>query len=92
MVVPEELPNPVIVPPVGVVMMAAVQVKIVPLTDELNATLVAVALQIVCGEAEPNGLGFTVTSTVKDTPVHPLAVGVIKYVTTPPVVPVLVNV
>ena len=60
----EQLLNSVIVPPVGVVMMAAVQVNVVPLTVELNATLVAVALQIVCGDAEPTGNGFTVTAAL----------------------------
>ena len=59
--------------------MAAVHVNVVPLTVELNATLVAVALHIVCGEAEPTGLGFTVTSTLNVAPVHPFAVGVIVY-------------
>jgi len=76
---PDELLNPVIVPPAGVVVIAAVHVKVVPLTVEFNATLVAVALQIVCGEAEPTGRGLIVISTVKEVPAHPLAVGVIVY-------------
>ena len=38
------------------------------------------------------GDGFTVTSAVKVLPVQPLAVGVIVYLTTPAVVPVLVSV
>ena len=45
--VPEVLLKPVIVPPVGVVVMAAVQENVVPFTVEFNATLVVVALQIV---------------------------------------------
>ena len=56
--------------------MTAVQVNVVPLTVELKATLVAVLLQIVCGEAEPTGVGSTVTSTLNGEPMHPLAVGV----------------
>lgn len=38
------------------------------------------------------GNGLTVTSTVKGIPAHPLAVGVIVYLTMPAVVPVLVSV
>lgn len=45
--VPEVLLKPVIVPPVGVVVMAAVQENVVPFTVEFNATLVVVPLQIV---------------------------------------------
>ena len=56
--------------------MTAVQVNVVPLTVEFKATLVAVLLQIVCGEAEPIGVGSTVTSTVNAEPAQPLAVGV----------------
>ena len=56
--------------------MTAVQVNVVPLTVEFKATLVTVLLQIVCGEADPIGVGFTVTSTVNAEPAHPLAVGV----------------
>lgn len=74
---PDELLNPVIVPPAGVVVMAVVQLNVVPLTVEFNATLVAVALQIVCGEAEPTGFGLTVTMSVIDDPEQPFAVGVI---------------
>ena len=87
-----QLLNPVIVPLLGTVVMAAVHVNDVPLRFELNGTLLVVPLQIVCGAAEPTGLGFTVTSTVKVAPVHPLAVGVTVYSTTPAVVPVLVSV
>ena len=79
MVVPQaaaQLLKPVIVPPAGTVWIAAVQVNVVPATVELNATLDAVALQIVCGEAEPTGVGLTVTSTVNAAPGHPAAVGV----------------
>ena len=66
--------------------------NVVPVTFELNATLLAASLQIVCGEAEPTGLGLTVTSTVKVEPMQPAALGVTVYLTTPAVVPVLVNV
>ena len=52
------------------VCIAAVQVNVVPLTVEFNATLEADPLQIVCGEAEPTGVGLTVISTVKVTPVQ----------------------
>ncbi len=51
--------NPVIVPPVGVVRIAAVQVNDVPVTVEFNATLVIPPLQMVCGDAEPTGVGLT---------------------------------
>lgn len=51
----------------------------VPPSVEFNEMLNAVALQIVCGEAEQVGLGFTVISTGKDEPVHPFAVGVTVY-------------
>ena len=73
-----QLLKPVIVPPAGMVCIAAAQVNVVPATVELNATLVVAALQIVCDEgvAEPTGVGFTVTSTVKNAPEQPLADGV----------------
>jgi hypothetical protein len=41
------------VPPDGLENTEAVQVNVVPLRVELSAMLVAVALQIVCGEADP---------------------------------------
>ena len=65
-----QLLKPVMVPPVGVVCIAAVQVKVLPATGvlELKATLVVPALQMVCGEAEPTGTGLTVTSTVNGVP------------------------
>ena len=82
------------VPPAGMVWIAAVQVNVVPATVELNATLVVAALQIVCDEgvAEPTGVGLTVISTMKEAPGQPLAEGVTVYLTTPTVVPVLVRV
>ena len=64
------------VPPAGMVWIVAVQVNVVPATVELNATLEVAALQIVCGEAEPTGVGLTVTSTVNAAPGHPAADGV----------------
>ena len=56
--------------------MTTVHVNVVPLTVEFKATLVVDPLQIVCGEADPIGVGFTVTSTVNAAPAQPLAVGV----------------
>ena len=46
-------------------------------TVEFKAIAVVPVLQIVCdaGEAEPTGIGFTVTSTVNEAPGHPAAVG-----------------
>ena len=73
------------VPPVGVVVMAAVHVNVLPLAVELSAIPGAVALQMVCedGDAEPTGIGFTVTMAVIDDPAQPFAVGVIVYVAVP---------
>jgi len=86
-VVPDELLKPVIVPPAGVVVIAAVQVNVLPLTVELSAMLVAVALQIVCeeGVADPTGIGLTVTTEVMAVPEQLLAIGVIVYVAVPDV-------
>ena len=84
MVVPQaaaQLLKPVIVPPAGTVWIAAVQVNVVPATVELNATLDAVALQIVCGEAEPTGVGLTVTVARKFVPGQLNMTGVIVKVT-----------
>ena len=80
------------VPPDGLEKIEAVQVNVLPLRVELSAMLVAVALQIVCGEADPDGLGLTVTLTVKEFPTQPFAEGVTVYSTTPAEVPVLVSV
>lgn len=68
--------------------------KVLPLTVLVNPTLLVVPLQIVDedGVAVATGLGFTVTSTVKDVPAHPLAVGTTVYRTTPLVEPVFVKV
>ena len=41
-----------------------------PVTLELKATLLAVPPQIVCGEAEPTGVGLTVTVALIAEPVH----------------------
>ncbi|MBK8748872.1 MAG: hypothetical protein IPM04_13735 [Saprospiraceae bacterium] len=62
--------KPVIVPPVGVVCIAADQVYVVPATVEFNATLLAVPSQMVCGEAEPTGVGLTVIVKVFGVPVQ----------------------
>ena len=65
-----QLLKPVIVPPAGVVCIAAVQVNAVPTTVEFNATDDVDPLQIVCAVAEPTGIGLTITSTVKFVPVQ----------------------
>ena len=68
-----QLLKPVIVPPAGVVCIAAVQVNTVEpagVIFEFNATDEVDPLQIVCAAAEPTGTGFTVTSTVKVAPVQ----------------------
>lgn len=56
-------------------MMAAVQANVVPPAVELNATLVAVALHIVCedGVADPTGTGLTVTVSLTAVPEQPFA-------------------
>jgi hypothetical protein len=91
MVDPEELLKPEMVPPEGITLMAAVQANVVPLTVELRDTLVAVALQIVCAVADPEGIGFTVTIVASEFPVQPFATGVIVYVAVPETVPLLLN-
>ena len=61
----------------------------------VNAILVVLPLQKVdaAGVAVPVGVGFTVTSTVKEEPTHPPgAVGVTVYLTTPAVGFTFVNV
>ena len=68
----EQLLNPVIVPPEGAVCIAVVQVYVVPVTVELNVTLLVVPPQIVCGEAEPTGVGLTVIVKVFGVPVQAL--------------------
>ena len=76
MLVPQDVlqfENPVIVDPDCC---AAVHVKLLPVTVDVNATLLALPLHIVCAVADPTGLGFTVTSTVNVAPAQPLAVGV----------------
>ena len=68
--------------------------NVVPVTLLVNAIDGAVPEQIVCedGVAVATGTGLTVISTVIVEPLHPLALGVTVYLTTPAVVPVLVNV
>ena len=65
-----------------------------PGTVEFKITLVVAPLQIVCGDADPLGFGFTVTSTVNVFPIQPFGdVGVTVYLTTPAdVALVLINV
>ena len=68
--------------------------NVVPMTLLVNAIDGAVPEQIVCedGVAVATGTGLTVISIVILEPLHPLAVGKTVYLTTPAVVPVLVNV
>jgi hypothetical protein len=73
---------------------ASVHVKVVPLTVEFKATLLALPLHIACGLAEPTGVGFTVIVAVILLPtqkVGPGPVGVIVKVTVTGDVVVLVN-
>jgi hypothetical protein len=56
-------------------------VNVEPLTVEFNATLLAVPLQIVCGEAEPVGIGLTVTVADVGIPAQLLAEELIVNVT-----------
>ena len=68
-----QLLNPVIVAPDNC---AAVQVNELPLTVELSGTPVRVDPQIVLGEADPTGIGFTVTVSMVLPPIQPFAEGV----------------
>jgi hypothetical protein len=68
--------KPEMLPPVGVEIIAEVQLYVVPLTVEFNVTFVGKPLQTVCVMAEPVGFGLTVTSTVKADPGQEFAVGV----------------
>ncbi len=65
-----------------------------PLTVDVRAMLLAVPLQIVCGEglAVAAGKGVTVTVSVIAAPTQLLAVGVMVYIAVPGLVPVAVNV
>jgi hypothetical protein len=90
----EQLLNPVIVPPDGIVKIAAVQVNVVPATLLVNVIDGAFPEQTVwdTGVAVTAGRGFTDISTVTGVPGHPLADGVTVYLTTPAVVPELFNI
>lgn len=70
------------------------QVKVVPLTAPLKLMAAPDSpLQWVLFDMLLTvGVGLTVTSTVKEAPLHPPAVGVTVYRTTPAVVPVFVSV
>ena len=63
---------PVIVPPDGVVCIAAVYEYVVPTAGvvELNVTVVVPPLQTVCADAEPTGIGLTVIVNVIGVPVQ----------------------
>jgi hypothetical protein len=79
--------TPLIVPPTTVVVQVYVVVPIVLVGVKLNA----VPLQIVvcnCGAVFViTGTGFTVTITSVNVPLQPFALGVIRYVTVPLVMP-----
>ena len=67
MEVPQELVQllkPVVVPPVGVVCIAAVQVKPVLATVEFRDIAVVKPGQMVCGLADPTGIGLMTTWVV----------------------------
>ena len=64
----------------------AVQEKVVPATffgDGLIVRKAVWPLQIVKSAPEAEGNGFTVTTRSTGVPLHPLNVGVIRYVTVP---------
>jgi hypothetical protein len=78
--------KPVIVPAVGVVNMAAVQLNVtgtVPVVGELNAidAVDPVQIKLLTGVATTVAIGLTVTVTVNVFPVHPFEpIGVTVYV------------
>lgn len=80
--------------PVTVPVDAAVHVYTVPGTfpDKLIVMVLPEQIEEADGVASTLGVGLTVTSAVKTSPVHPLAAGVMVYLTTPGTVPVLVRV
>ena len=57
----------------------------VPPAVELKATLLTVLLHIVCGDADPDGIGLTATVAVLLLPAQPVAVtvGMIVYIAVP---------
>jgi len=79
-----------ILPELGV----AVQLKLAPATCDRRAMLVDVPLQSSenIGSLDTSGIGLTVTTKMESGPSHPLAVGVMVYVTVSMVYPVLVSV
>jgi len=90
---PHALLHPV--PPVIPSGNVTVHVKLVPITEDVNATGdVEVPEQICCvsGLQIVFGIGLTVTEIVEVSPSHPLACATTLYVTIPSVVPVLINV
>ena len=84
-------PDPLALTPVSVPITVDVQLKVVPVTDAVGMKLRAVLLQISwineVGEFVMTGFGSTVTITSIKLPAHPLAEGVIRYVTVPCVTP-----
>lgn len=84
-------PEPLADTPDKVPITEDVQVKVVPPMEDVGKKLSGVALQISCiREVDVfvmTGAGFTVTTTSRKFPLHPFAVGVIRYVTVPEVIP-----
>lgn len=80
--VPEPLLWPVIVPPDGREKISAVQANVAPTSGEFSGMSVVSPLQIVCGDAEPVAVGYTVNVNVFTGPMHPLIVAVTPTVAT----------
>jgi len=80
--------------PVIPLLCVTVHAKAVPVSLDVNATLGATPLHIVCDEgvAVISDIEFTIITTLVDVPEQPLAVGVIVYVAVPAVVPEFVSV
>ena len=79
------------VAPVMFALGKAVHEKVVPTTFFGDGSMVMKAvcpLQMVKSDPEADGKGFTVTTRSTGVPLHPLLVGVIRYVTMPSTFPV----
>ena len=63
-------------PPVALVMIGFSQLKVAPLTFELNGIALVLPAQMVASEAITIGFGFTVTVMIFGEPLHVLAVGI----------------
>lgn len=84
-------PEPLAVTPVKVPMTKDVQLNVVPPGVDTGRKFSGVPLQISCisevGALVITGSGLTVTTTSIEFPAHPLAEGVILYVTLPGLIP-----